>query len=70
MAAAGPRTHAFFAPSYVLLTRVDHPFVVTGTSMCVAERAAGRGLTAHVTGIAAGAVVAAAVVATARACAL
>ena len=38
--------------------------------VCIAERAAGRGLTAHVTGIAAGAVVAAAVVATARACAL
>jgi len=35
--------------------------------MCVAERAAGRGLTAHVTGIAAGAVATAAVVGTARA---
>ncbi len=37
--------------------------------MCVAERAAGRGLTAHAMGIAAGAVVAAAIVATARVCA-
>jgi hypothetical protein len=37
--------------------------------MCVAERAAGRGLTTHTMDIAAGAVVAAAVVATARVCA-
>ena len=48
---------------------VEHPFVATGTSLCVAERVAGRGLTAHAMDIAAGAVAAAAVVATARACA-
>ena len=57
-------------PAYPVRSHgVEHPFVATGTSMCVAERAAGRGLTAHAMGIAAGAVVAAAVVATARACA-
>ena len=51
-AASGPRTHALSAPSYVRSHGVDPPFVATGTSMCVAERAAGRGLTAHAMGIA------------------
>ena len=44
-------------------------FVTAGTTMRVSERAAGRGLTARITGIAAGVVAAAAVVAVACACA-
>ena len=62
-----------FICKYACLCACSHAsnvvFMTAGATMCVAERTAGRSLTPRITGIAAGAVATAAIVAVARACA-